>query len=583
VPVRFCRAAQPVGDFVLVASFVLFKNTISNLTRIRQVAEVLLRYGFEDVVTNTPLRRLVSQKRRVRWLENDERPVFETTRWERIRLIIEELGPTFIKLAQALSNRADLLPEALIDEFEKLQSNVPPFPVEEARQLIEQELGRPLAEVFTEFDDVPIGSASIGQVHRARLRSGEEVVVKVQRPGVRDKVEGDLRLLHELVRLTAGFLRNQGLSNPQDVVDAFERSMTKELDYTSEARAMEQMRKLYEHYTTFYIPKVYRELNTSKVLVIEFVNGCKITDKEQLLAWHLSPETVAETGMDIYLTQIFEFGFFHADPHPGNVLVRPDGTLVLIDFGMVGKLTKQQKYAFAGVFIGMARQDARSMALNFRRLALSSDIPDMRAFEADLSLLIEDFAVLDVQDMSMSDLADSLQGVIYRYKLQVPGAVFLILRALVILEGIGKVLHPRFNTFEFVRPYGAKIIREQYSAENILSEAEYTGTQLLALLQTLPIDLRQIMRKVSKGELRVKVELSGYTSLLRKADQLVTRTILALLSLGSTMFAGLSLLGHYSPEMPYYRGLPVITWYSLGFTAFLILLLTLPRRPVRGE
>ncbi|MBJ6142431.1 AarF/ABC1/UbiB kinase family protein [Hymenobacter sp. BT559] len=559
----------------------MFKNTLSNLTRIRQVAEVLLRYGFEDVVTNTPLRRLVSQKRRLRWLEEDERPVFETTRWERIRLIIEELGPTFIKLAQALSNRADLLPEALIDEFEKLQSNVPPFAVGEARQLIEQELGRPLTEVFTEFDDAPIGSASIGQVHRARLHGGEEVVVKIQRPGVRDKVEGDLRLLHELVRLTGNFLRNQGLTNPQDVVDAFERSMTKELDYTQEARAMEQLRKLYESYTTFYIPKVYRELSTSKVLVIEFVNGCKITDKAQLLAWGLSPETVAETGMDIYLTQIFEFGFFHADPHPGNVLVRPDGTLVLIDFGMVGKLTKQQKYAFAGVFIGMARQDARSMALNFRRLALSSDIPDMRAFEADLGLLIEDFAVLDVKDMSMSDLADALQGVIYRYKLQVPGAIFLILRALVILEGIGKVLHPNFNTFEFVRPYGAKIIREQYSPENILSEAEYTGTQLLALLQTLPIDLRQIMRKVSKGDLRVKVELSGYTSLLRKADELVGRTILALLALGSILFSGLSLLGHYPPQMLYYRGLPVITWYSLGFSVFLILLLTMPRRRPR--
>ena len=559
----------------------LFKNTISNLTRIRQVAEVLLRYGFEDVVTTTPLRRLVSQKRRLRWLENDDRPVFQTTRWERIRLIIEELGPTFIKLAQALSNRADLLPQALIDEFEKLQSNVPPFPTPEARAIVEAELGRPLAEVFEKFEDAPIGSASIGQVHRARLLSGEEVVVKVQRPGVREKVEGDLRLLHELVRLTAGFLRGQGLANPQDVVDAFERSMTKELDYTSEARAMEQLRKLYEDYASFYIPKPYRELSTEKILVIEFVNGCKITDKPQLLAWGLSPATVAETGMDIYLTQIFEFGFFHADPHPGNVLVRPDGTLVLIDFGMVGKLTKQQKYAFAGVFISMARQDARSMAVNFRRLALSSDIPDMRAFEADLGQLIEDFAVLDVQDMSMRDLADSLQGIIYQYKLQVPGAVFLILRALVILEGIGKVLHPHFNTFEFVRPYGAKILKEQYSPENILNEAEYTGTQLLALLQTLPTDLRQITRKISKGELRVKVELSGYTSLLRKADQLVGRTVLALLAVGTLLFAGLSLLGRYPPQMPYFRGLPVITWYSLGATAFLLLLLTLPRRTRR--
>ena len=556
----------------------LFKNTISNLTRLRQVAEVLLRYGFEDVVTTTPLRRLVSQQRRLRWLKDDERPVFETTRWERIRLIIEELGPTFIKLAQALSNRADLLPEALIDEFEKLQSNVPPFPTAEARALVEAELGRPLAEVFSEFDDVPIGSASIGQVHRARLHTGEEVVVKVQRPGVRDKVESDLRLLQELVRLTGGFLGKQGLANPQDVVDAFERSMTKELDYTQEARAMEQLRKLYEQATSFYIPRPYRELSTAKVLVIEYVEGCKITDKEQLLAWGLRPETIAETGMDVYLTQIFEFGFFHADPHPGNVLVRPDGTLVLIDFGMVGKLTKQQKFAFAGVFIGMARQDARSMAVSFRRLALSSEIPDMRAFENDLSLLIEEFAVLDVHDMRMSDLADALQHIIYRYKLQVPGAIFLILRALVILEGIGRVLHPYFNTFEFVRPYGARILREQYSPENILSEAEYTGTQLLALLQSLPADLRQITRNISKGELRVKVELSGYASLLRKADQLVSRTVLALLSLGTLLFAGLSLLGHYPPTMPVYRGLPAITWYALGATVILMFLLGLPQR-----
>lgn len=552
----------------------MFKNTISNLTRLRQVGEVLLKYGFEDAVTTTPLRRLVGASRRQSWHRAD-RTVFDTTRWERVRLLIEELGPTFIKLAQALSNRADLLPQALIDEFEKLQSNVPPFDVAVARQLVEDELGRPLPEIFSEFDDVPIGSASIGQVHRARLRTGEDVVVKIQRPGVQDKVRGDLALLHELVRLTAGFLRSQGLANPQDVVDAFERSMSKELDYTAEARSMEQFRKLYADHTNFYIPRPYRELSTAKVLVIEYVDGCKITDKTQLEAWGLSPATVAETGMDIYLTQIFEFGVFHADPHPGNVLVQPDGRLVLIDFGMVGRLTKQQKYAFAGVFIGMARQDARGMAASFRRLAITAEIPDMRAFEGDLSQLIEDFALLDVKEMSMSDLANRLQTIIYDYKLQVPGAIFLILRALVILEGIGKVLHPSFNTFEFVRPYGARIVREQYSPENILSEAEYTGTQLLALLQTLPADVRQIVRKISKGELRVKVELSGYNTLLRKADQLVSRTIVGLLCVAGLVFSGFTLVGHYAPTMHYYRGVPEITWWSLGITGFFLLLLLL--------
>ena len=552
----------------------MFKNTISNLTRLKQVGVLLLKYGFEDAVTTTPLRRLVGANRRLSWQRAD-RTVFDTTRWERVRLLIEELGPTFIKLAQALSNRADLLPQALIDEFEKLQSNVPPFDVAVARQIVEEELGRPLSEVFSEFDDVPIGSASIGQVHRARLLTGEDVVVKIQRPDVQDKVRGDLALLHELVRLTAGFLRSQGLSNPQDIVDAFERSMSKELDYTAEARSMEQFRKLYADYTNFYVPRPYRELSTAKMLIIEYVAGCKITDKAQLEAWGLSPATVAETGMDIYLTQIFEFGVFHADPHPGNVLVQPDGRIVLIDFGMVGKLTKQQKYAFAGVFIGMARQDARGMAASFRRLALTAEIPDMRAFEGDLSQLIEDFAMLDVKEMSMSDLADRLQTVIYDYKLQVPGAIFLILRALVILEGIGKVLHPSFNTFEFVRPYGARIVREQYSRENILSEAEYTGTQLLALLQTLPADVRQIVRKISKGELRVKVELSGYNTLLRKADQLVSRTILGLLCVAGLVFSGFTLVGHYTPTMRYSHGVPEITWWSLGVTGFFLLILML--------
>ncbi|KAA9327136.1 AarF/ABC1/UbiB kinase family protein [Hymenobacter busanensis] len=551
----------------------MFKNTMTNLGRIRQVVEVLLRYGFEDAVTSTALRRLVPDRRRQTWQHGDQ-PVFEMSRWERVRMVIEELGPTFIKLAQVLSNRADLLPAELVAEFEKLQSNVPPFPSDEAKRIIEAEIGQPLAEVFSEFDDEPLGSASIGQVHKARLLDGTDVVVKVQRPTAREKITTDLALLRELVKLTGGYLRKHGLGNPQDIVEAFERSMMQELDYSSEARAMEQFRKLYADYQTFYVPRPYREMSTSKVLIIEFVSGCKITDKEQLLRWKLDPAIVAETGMDIYLTQIFEFGIFHADPHPGNVLVRPDGTIVLIDFGMVGRLTKQQKYAFAGVFISMGQQDARGMALNFRRLALTSDIQDMRAFEAELQQLIDDFAGLDVKEMSMSALAERLQGVIYKFKLQVPGSVFLILRALVILEGIGKVLHPAFNTFEFVRPYGRRLVLEQYSVNNVTTELQHTGQQLLALFYTLPTDLRQIVRKLSKGDLRVQAQLGGYAPLLRTAERLVSRGIITMLAVAFLLFSGLTLLGRYpAGQMPYYHGLPGVTWWGLGATGFWLMVL----------
>lgn len=514
------------------------RRTISHIRRIRQVIGVLFKYGFEDVVTHTQLRRFVSQRRRLSW-QRRGRPVFEYSRYERIRMAAEELGPTFIKLCQVLSNRPDILPEELIVEFQKLQSDVPPFPTEKAIETIETETGKPISETFSYFEEKVIGSASIGQVHRARLVTGEEVVVKVQRPGVRKQIEADLRIIKDIVHFGDNYFKKQGVLNAMDIVESFEKTMQKELVYLTEARAMEQFRNFYKAYKQFYVPKPYKHFSTDKVLVTEFIEGCKITDVDQLRSWGLEPTEIAEVGMDIYLTQIFEFGYFHADPHPGNVFVQRNGRIVLIDFGMVGKMLKADKYAFAGVFIAMANHDPKRMAISMRRLAIEHDIKDMRQLEYELNEIIEDFAYLDVDESSIADVTTRLQKIIYKNKMIVPGGVFLIFRALAILEGIGKTIHPHFNTMEKVKPFGLKLIQEQFSPKNVAEELLFRGQSIYSFLSSFPYEVKGILKKLRKGKLHLEIEHTGWHRYLDKLDsignRLATAIVVAALVIGSSI------------------------------------------------
>lgn len=511
-------------------------RTIKNIRRIRAVISVLFKYGFEDVVTHSRLRGFVSQKRRLTW-QRRGRPVFEYSRWERVRMAAEELGPTFVKLCQVLSNRPDILPEELITELQKLQSNVPPFPTEEAIAVIEQETGKKIEELFSYFENDVLGSASIGQVHRARLVSGEEVVVKVQRPGVREQIQSDLQILKDLVQFADGYFQNQGILNAGDIVDQFEKTMAKELQYLTEARAMDQFRNFYKDNTTFYVPKPYREISTDKVLVIEFVAGCKITDVEKLQEWGLKPTDIADRGLDIYLTQIFEFGYFHADPHPGNVLVQESGRIVLIDFGMVGKMLPKDKFAFAGVYVAMANHDPAAMANSLRSLAIEHDIKDMRVLEMELNDLIEDFAYLDVDESSIAEVSQRLQSIIYKNKMAVPAGVFLIFRAFAILEGIGKTIHPKINMLDHVKPFGAKLLAEQFSPQNLLKETLSRGQSVWSFLTAFPGEVKAILRKIRKGQITMEVRHAGLDRLMDTLDSIGNRLALAM-TIASMLISG---------------------------------------------
>ncbi len=546
-----------------------FDQTFKNIRRTREIVRILLKYGFEDLVVNTPLHRFVPMRRRALWLDQ-ERPVFETTRWERVRMATEELGATFIKGAQVLSNRPDMLPEDLIAQLQRLQSDVKPFPFEQVVETIETELGRPLEAIFEYFHETPIGAASIGQVHQARLLDGQEVVVKIQRPGVRNLVTTDLDILKVIVRQGEAYFESLGITNLMDFVEAFEKTMLKEMDYTVESRNIRQFREYYREAKSFYVPKAFEEYTTKKVMVIEFVGGCKITDVVKLREWGLAPENLAERGLELYLTQIFEHGFFHADPHPGNIIIGQDGTINLIDFGMVGKLTPRDKRSFAGAMISMAQLDPKRMAEYLVQLSTESRIRNMRDLESDLSELIEEYAVLDVKESNFAELAQRLQAIIYKYRMRVPGGVFIILRALAILEGIGQSIHPNFNTYAFIKPYGRKLILEEFSPKNLAFKLFTLASNTVSFANSFPNDARDIMGKLRKGDLRIEIAPKDYEPFLNRTDRMASRLSLALIFSALTVGGAIVVAAFaINPQ----AAVPMIAYIGWGLAGFFLLLL----------
>lgn len=533
-------------------------QTVKNITRLSQVINILLKYSFEDIISNTGLKKFVPTKRQLTWKRQDK-SVFEYTRWERIRMVIEELGPSFIKLAQLLSNRPDILPEQLVFEFSKLQNQVAPFDLKSAKNIVETETGKSINEIFSYFDTKTIGSASIGQAYRAKLKNGTDVVVKVQRPEASSQVVTDIALLKDFVRLTEAYFKSIGILNPKEIVEVFEKTLINEMDYEIEARNILHFRHIFKKESRIHIPKLYKKYSTSKILITEFISGCKITNIDQIKAWGINPEKLIKTGLEIYFSQIFEFGFFHADPHPGNMLARPDGKIALIDFGMVGKLTNREKYDFSSFFIAMANQQPKIMANHMQRLAINSEVQNVTLLERELEGLVDEFITYDFERRNLDELTSRLRKIVYDFKLSIPGTIFLLFRTLAILEGIGRIIDPDMKIVEVVKPYGFKLFKEQYSPKNLSYEFQYSFSNLISLLYSSPLDLKFILKKIKNGKIYSHIELHGLDNFLRRID--VNTNKLVLTALFAVSFIGGALMVNIpASTMTSFLGIP---WISL--------------------
>ena len=363
-------------------------RTYRHLNRYREILSVLFKYGFGDIIETLKIEQyievglqMISKKRR------DQ--IEKLSRAERVRMAVEELGPTFIKLGQILSTRPDLIPLEYSRELSKLQDNVPAFSHEAVKTIITEELGHPPEELFAHFDSRPLAAASIGQVHRARLVDGEEVVVKVQRPGIRKIVEIDLEILLHLASLMERHVEEMVVQRPTRVVEEFARSLEKEIDYTIESYHTERFSRQFMGEHTVYVPKVFRELNSSRVLTIEYIDGIKVSDTDRLKQKGCDLHRIAVNGADLIMKQIFVHGFFHADPHPGNIFILPNHVICFLDFGMMGRIRQDEREDFTDFVTSLAGRNERKITESVLRLSLYDVEPDREKLERDLMDLLE--------------------------------------------------------------------------------------------------------------------------------------------------------------------------------------------------
>ncbi|GAB4364115.1 MAG: AarF/UbiB family protein [Spirochaetales bacterium] len=504
-------------------------KTQRHFNRYREIISVLIKYGFGDIIQHPA--RLVHPAQVVRNLK--------ISRWERIRRVLEELGITFIKLGQLLSNRPDLLPLELIEELEKLQSDVPPFPTEEAIRMIEQEYGEPLQTRFLDFSQVPIAAASIAQVHTAVLPTGESVVVKIQRPGLEEIVRTDLEIMRTIAHIIQGLFFKSEVIHPLSIIDEFGRSLERELDFWVEAFHMERFATLFAENPHVYVPRIYKEYTTRRILVMERIHGIRVTDIPALRAAGNHPKRIARFGAEVVLEQVFRHGFFHADPHPGNMFVLENDRICFIDFGMMGVILPRHREILNEIMVAMIDRDERRMARGLLELANRKTIPDIAKLEYDLFELLELYGNRPIKEVRLGELIQRLLRLILHYHIPLPQGFFLLSKALVTIEGVGLQLDPDFNLLIQMEPLVRKMFRMEFSPEALMKEARRQSLQIVTLLRSWPFDLKEIIEKVKEGRLVLELDSKNLVPILREWDVISNRLsfsiVLAALVVGSSI------------------------------------------------
>jgi ubiquinone biosynthesis protein len=532
------------------------------ISRYSEIISVILKYGFGDVIAGLNLQKYVAFTRwppfRFKRVAALKAPL---SRWERVRLAIEELGPTFIKFGQFLSNRPDLVPPELIDELIKLQDAVKPFSRTEAGIILEQALKHPISEVFVDFPDEPIASASVAQVYRARLTNGDDVAVKVQRPNIRHIVATDLDILEHLAGLIERHNRNLAALHLSDLVHEFGRTLNKELDFSLEAATMERFRADFKDTKEYYVPRVYAALTTGSVLVTEFVEGIKVSDVDSLIKAHLNPAEVAKVGVNLVLRQIFTNGFFHADPHPGNILILADGRVCFLDYGAVGIVSASLRHRLGVILYGVIYKDPQRIIRTLSQLS-TERIVNIDRLEYEVTEIIEQYSSASLSEIKVRDLFDRFGRITAENHLRFVPGFYLLFKALITIEGVGLLLDPDFNLTSEVEPYARRLLRENPRLKYLPFDVYFTLLDMASLLKDLPFEVKDLMRMVKEGEMRIQFEHRGLDSLALKLDQIANRMAFAIVL--AALIIGSSVVIH-SGMPPHLYGVPLIG--VLGFAS----------------
>ncbi len=533
----------------------IFTRTYRHVNRYRQVLTVLFKYGFGDLVDRLNVGpyletgiKLLSGRRRTARFEG-------MTRAERVRLAFEELGPTFTKMGQILSTRPDLVPKEFILEFTKLQDRIPPFTYAQAEEIIRSELKSTPEAVFSRFEKEPLASASIGQVHRARLISGEEVVVKIQRPDIQITIQVDLEILMSLAELVERRIEELAFYRPTRIVREFARTLNKEIDFEMEASYMERFARQFEGNETIRVPRVLRAYSTGKILTMEYIEGIKVTEIGRLKAAGLDPKVIASRGADLMLEQVFRYGLFHADPHPGNVFVLPGNVICYFDFGMMGVVDRRAREIFADLVYGYVRRDEVKAAGALLKIVEWEEEPDRSALERDISEFMESYLYRPLREVRLKSLLQEMLSMLSRHCMVLPPDIFLMIKAVSEVEGIGLMLDPDFDITERAAPFVRRIRLERYNPERVFSALTDAGGNVLHALAGLPGDFQDLLRQTREGKTKIAFEHRGLEKLVFEMDRSSNRIAFSLII--SALIIGSSLIVTTNIG-PYLFGFPLI-------------------------
>jgi len=519
----------------------------SHLNRLRQVAAIAARYGFADLLERSGIGKLIGKK-----IEPENEA--ETRRGSlarRFRCMLDELGPSFVKLGQVLSTRGDLLPSEFIQELSYLQDSAAPIPIELIREQIESSFQKKPEELFSFIDTEPLAAASIAQVHRARTHDGDEVVIKVQRPGVAQSIDSDLSILYYLAKAIEAVIEETGFYTLSGIVEEFDNAIHEELNFLNEANNIEVFFENHKGRAHVLIPRVYQELTSATVLTLEFIHGQKLS-KAQLSQDEKT--ALAQLAIEEAFHQLFVDGLFHGDPHPGNLLVLDGPKIALIDFGLIGKLTKPMQETLVNLVLAVSLKDAGSVARLLYRLGEPTERTNLLGFRDDIEQIFSSYDSASLAELSAKHLLNDLMNLAIKYRIRIPKEYAVLCRAAITIEGILRTLHPDMNISEMVLPYAKKILAERYGMSHFQENSLRTLFRLSTSINEVPLQLSQILLDLEAGKFSVSLNSEQFVQ--QRQD---------IRSLGAVIFSGLCTLGFilgsfilFSTKTWEWQGVPIL-------------------------
>lgn len=543
-----------------------FTNTYK---RFRFIINVFLKHGFGQIIDQIHLGRYIPFKRRLRafgsWpsLKGPTAP-------ERLRKAFSELGPTFIKLSQVLASRPDLITIEYANELKKLQDNVPPFQFHEVKRIIEDELKQPLNKIFISFDETPVAAASIAQVHYATLPEGLDVVVKVQRPGIREQIESDINILSTIAKLLDKNVPESRFFNPVGIIDEFTRTVRRELDFVEETRNICRFRRNFEREPDVLIPLVYHDLVTEKVIVMEKIVGLRIDDIEAIDKAGLDRRRIARAGVNSYFKQILEDGFFHADPHPGNILVMADGKIAFLDFGIIGRVSDELKEAIANMLLALIEKDFDRIIDQYVEMGIIHEDVDLdvfrREFKADLADVLEPLYGMTIKEVNFAKYLDIITHLAIKHNLKTPSDLLLINKAILIVDNLGRQLDPDFDFFAAAEPYAKKLVSERISPSRFFNKTRKNMVDLGESIAILPKQIRLLMKKVLKDEFQIKMYHVNLPEFIKDMDKASNRISFAMIVSAIILSSAIM---HTTGAGPHIFGVSIFALSAFAIATFL--------------